>query len=268
MAEVFFGEDALARGAESNEGGGGGAEFTSFKSGTLKKVKAANMSKTGGYIPATMAYFAYGSFKPQVNTFVAKEPSKKSKKGYPVENLTPWDLAWKFHADKSEKFQDAHSQEAYKYLPKLKYATAFIDLETGEPIFVEFTKKQFDDDIKPVLTRYAKKLDTMAFELSKDGKSTSTKVSLSPIIDVEEDLSADEQKHLKESESILEPSHFEGLLYERDEKEMIQGLMVMGFDVTKIGLTPVTSEDEGAQEAAEEAANQIPEETDDEGHGF
>src|SRR5699024_623923 len=138
-----------------------------------------------------MSYYGYGMYKPRVNTFVAKNPSKKSKKGYPVEGLTSWDKAWKYHADKSEKFRDHHSQEAYKYLPKLRGAFGFFDLTSGEQIVVDFTAKQAEV-IQGVIDKNEKRLDRLAFELSKEGQRENTVVSITPVTFPEEDLTEEQ----------------------------------------------------------------------------
>src|SRR5699024_3653226 len=78
-----------------------------------------------------MSFDSYGIYK-KVNSFVAENPSKKSKAGNPVDNLTPWDKAWKYYADKSEQFGDEASTEAYKYKPKQRFAMGFFDLDISD----------------------------------------------------------------------------------------------------------------------------------------
>lgn len=251
MEEVLFGADALE--VMNEEDNGGGAEFTSFKSGSTFRVKLANMStpenKEKPFIPALMSFFGYGVYK-KVNSFVAANPSKKSKKGYPVEDLTPWDKAWKFHADKSKKFQDAHSQEAYKYAPKKRYVIAFINLADGSPIFLDFSDKQAKA-VYAVIKKNEKKWDLRAFELTKEGAGTDTKVILSVIPDLDDEdegLTATERKHYDSANQYLNAKQFDGILYELDEDAMITALHTAGFDVTKVGLVlpppKETAEDE------------------------
>lgn len=265
MEEVLFGADALE--VMNEEDNGGGAEFTSFKSGTTFRVKLANMSTAENteapFIPALMSFFGYGVYK-KVNSFVAANPSKKSKKGYPVEDLTPWDKAWKYHADKSKKFQDAHSQEAYKYAPKKRYVMAFINLEDGQPIFLDLSDKQAKG-VYATIKKNEKKWDVRAFELSKEGAGTDTKVTLSVIPDLDDEdegLTKVERKHYDSANQYLKASQFDGILYELDEDAMITALNVAGFDVTKVGLVlppPKETEDgeEGEDTPLDEGSTEI-----------
>src|SRR5690625_2762028 len=133
MGKYTTGEDALNILNQSDEGKSN-IEFAKFSSGTSYTVKVLGISDL-------ISFFSYGIYR-QVNSFVAKNPSKKSAKGFPIENLTPFDLAWKYHADKSEEFGDKHSQEAYKYRARQRFAMGFIDLDTGEPIIVDLSKNQ------------------------------------------------------------------------------------------------------------------------------
>ena len=158
MTKYQAGADALTALNQTDEGGGNSAEFAPFKSGTTYTVKVLGTSDL-------ITFFSYGIFK-QVNSFVAKNPSKKSAKGFPVENLTPWDKAWKYHADKSEEFGDKDSQEAYKYRPRQRFALGFIDLDAGEPIIVDLSKNQAQA-VHGNITKYAERLDQFAFEIGR-----------------------------------------------------------------------------------------------------
>ena len=182
-----------------------------------------------------MSYFGYGMYQPQVYTFAAKNPSKKSKNGYPVEDLTPWDKAWKYHADKSEEFQDHHSKEAYKYSPKQRGAFGFYDVTTGKQIVVDFTKKQAAG-ITDVIAKNAKRLDRLTFELTKSGSSTDTVVSLTPVTFPEEDLTAEQRANFDKAPSEFDLSLFDGVVFEMDEKEQIEKLIYVGFDISLVGL--------------------------------
>src|SRR5699024_11899034 len=87
---AVIGEDAL-NALNTESGGGNNNEFASFKSGTKYFVKVLGTADI-------MSFHSYGIFK-QVNSFVANNPSKKTPTGYPVENLTPWDKAWKYRSE-------------------------------------------------------------------------------------------------------------------------------------------------------------------------
>lgn len=228
MSQFVKGDDALDIIEDSNEGGiGNDNEFTSLKSGESIIVKLLG---TRDFV----AYYVYGSFKPKVNTFAAKNPSKKSKKGYPVEDLTPWDLAWKYHADKSEEYRDKHSTEAYKYRPKKRVFFGFYDLDNGKCIVVDFTANQANAIIDTIKNN-EKRIDKMAFQLTKQGSSTSTTASLIPLPFIEDDLTEKQLENFNNAPDKFDDSKYEGLVYEADEDEQLLALDTMGFDVKLIG---------------------------------
>lgn len=230
-SQILTGADAL--GALNDEGGNenNSIDFTKFSSGTTILVKVIGQEINGTVIGDFAMYYNYGIFK-KVNSFTAKNPSKKSAKGYPVENLTPWDKAWKYHADKSKEFNDEHSKEANKYRAKQKFMFGFIDLDSGKPIVVDLTKNQAQA-VNNAIKKYGNKLDKLAFELSKEGASTNTTVSLTPYLD---DLTADQQKHFDNAPEKFDVKLFENILYQADDDEMIDLLKQAGFDVSLIGL--------------------------------
>lgn len=230
------GQDALNA---LNSGGSEGSnnEFTSFKSGTTFAVKVLGTADL-------MSFDSYGIFK-QVNSFVAENPSKKSKAGNPVDNLTPWDKAWKYYADKSEKFGDDDSQEAYKYKPKQRFAMGFFDLDSGEQIVIDVSKKQAQA-LHGAITKNEKRLETFAFELAKEGSGTNTIVSITPMLD---DLTDEQQKNFDNAPKEFDQSKFEGILYEMSEDEQIEKLIEAGFDISLIGLeAPSKKEEESSEE--------------------
>ena len=242
MTKYQSGVAALNALKQSDEGGGSNAEFTPFNSGTTITVKVLGTADL-------ISFFSYGIFK-QVNSFVAKNPSKKSQQGNPVEDLTPWDKAWKYHADKSEEFGDHHSQEAYKYKPKQRFALGFIDLDSGEPIIVDLSQNQAQVVHGEILKRQ-ERLDQFAFELTKQGQGTSTSVSLS-LIPILDDLTDAQRKNFDEAPKEFDMTLFEGLLYEMDDDEQIEKLIGVGFDVKLIGLEAKEQEEGNTEETQEE----------------
>lgn len=240
MANYQAGADALNALTTSNEGGDK-FEFSPFKSGTTYVVKVLGTADL-------IQFYSYGIFK-QVNSFVAKNPSKKSRNGYPVENLTPWDLAWKYHKDLSKDFSDEHGQEASKYRAKQRFALGFFDLTSGEPIIVDLSKKQAQG-VHDVIKKYEKKLGKLAFELSKVGSGTNTSVTLTPVLDLDEDLTTEQRANFDKAPAEFDMSLFDGLLYEADEDEQIELLIKAGFDVSLIGLDVKsdTADDVGDEE--------------------
>lgn len=225
MADILKGADALDALNQENDGGAQN-EFTPFKSGTEYTVKVLG--------PADLiSFYSYGIFG-KMHSFVAEKPSKKTKNGYPIEDLTPWDKAYLYHKEKSEEFSDAHGQEASKYRAKQRFAMGFFDLDSGEQIVIDVSKAQ-GQAIYATIKKYEKRLDRLAFELSKQGQSTSTTVSLSPVIDMEEDLTDKQRENFEKAPAEFDSARFEGILFERDEKAQVEALHAVGFDVTKIG---------------------------------
>jgi hypothetical protein len=252
MTQQFkSGADALGALNATNDGGGSGAEFASFKSGTSYKVRVLGTANL-------ISFYSYGIFK-KVNSFVAKNPSVKNAKGFAESNFTPWDLAANYYGELRKKAEDAgntakvdeYKAEAGKYRSKERFAFGFIDLATGEPIIVDLSKKQAQG-VHAVITKYASKLGKLAFELSKNGSSTSTVVTLSPVIDMDEDLTdAERANFAKHDSKEFDMSLFDGLLYEADEKEMTENLVAAGFDIGLIGLSLGAQSSEGQTQQGE-----------------
>lgn len=255
MSNYESGADALNSLNSEGEGGGNDAEFAKFNAGTSYTVKVLGTADL-------IKFYSYGIFK-QINSFVAKNPSKKTDKGFPIDNLTSWDMAMKYHADKSEKFGDDDSQEAYKYRAKERYAMGFLDVDTGEPIIIDVSKPQALE-INGTITEEKDKLDQLTFKLSKTGAGTATKVSLKKYvdvamvdkliaakIDVDDNLTDVQRKNFDESPEAFDMTLFEGILYEMDDDEMLEKLVQAGFDVSLIGLDAPKPE-EGGEQASDE----------------
>ena len=221
----LVGADALGA-LNAQAGQGANNEFTPFKSGTKLVVKVLGTADV-------MAFDSYGIFK-QVNSFVAANPSDKSPTGYPRENLTPWDKAFQYHQDQSTEFGDHHSQEAYKFKPKRRFALGFFDLTSGEQIVVDLSKAQAQA-VMETINKFEKRLGSMAFELEKAGQGTSTRVTLTPVMFPEEDLSDEQRKNLENAPEEFDVTKFDGILFELDETQMVEKLVEAGFDVTAIG---------------------------------
>jgi hypothetical protein len=236
LTQLQKGAAALGALNASNEGGAGNkVEFASFKTGTSYKVRVLGADNL-------IQFYSYGIFK-KVNSFVAKDPSVKNAKGFPTENLTVWDRAFKYYQDLKFDARDkgnAQAEEeygnlAYQFKPKERFAMGFIDLATGEPLIIDVSKKQAQS-LHAVIAKFEKKLGKVAFELSKQGNGTSTSVSLTPFIDMDDDLNDKERENFaKQADKEFDMTLFDGLLYEADEKEQLNNLAVAGFDLALIG---------------------------------
>lgn len=236
MVEIISGDAALDAMNDDGQGGGNDKEFSPFKVGSEYTVKVVGTNDF-------FAFYSYGIYK-VVNSFVAKNPSKKSAKGYPVDNLTPFDLAWKYHADKSQEFGDKESNEAYKYKPALRFAMGFYDLTSGERIVVDVSKKQAKT-LRDTIKKYENKLGKVAFELSKEQGGT---VALTPVLDMEDDLSDKQRENFDKAPDEFNIEDFHGILYEADDAEQIEKLQTAGFDVSLIGLEAKQGDDASESE--------------------
>lgn len=246
MTQFTNGMDALNALNETNDGGSS-REFTSLKSGSKYIVRVIDKA-------AVQMAYSYGIFK-QINSFVAKEPSTKSQKGYPTANLTPWDKAWKYHKDLSNDFNDEHGQEASKYRAKVRFAMAFFDLDQGEYIIVDVSKKQAQA-IAAVITKNEKKLANKAFELEKVGTGTSTSVMLSPL-DLD-DLTDKQRANFDKAPAEFDHAIFDGIWYEQDEAQQVALLRQAGFDVTKIGFSAAPDASETGEDTPNEDEEPLP----------
>ncbi|EUJ23746.1 hypothetical protein MFLO_15805 [Listeria floridensis FSL S10-1187] len=227
-------------------------KFTYLKSGEPAKiVKALPPNKIAAYD----SYSVFG----KVNSFEAENPSIKNARGYAIDELTTWDLASKFYQDQaSELIEKGKSKEdddvkalrteAAKYRSKRRYIVPFVDLNSGELIYVDFSKNQMKNVNSIVEKQHAKnKLNKLAFELEKTGEGRDTVVSLTPVIDAD-DLTKEQQEHLKNVNIEEQAPDFEGLTFVCDEAQQIEKLTEAGFDVKLIGLNPNTTETDPTEE--------------------
>jgi hypothetical protein len=251
MSQFKTGADAL--GALTAGGGNGNntpsVDFAKFSVGTTYKVRVLGIADL-------MQYFGYGVFK-KVNTFVAKNPSVRNEKGFVDSGHTPWDKASQYYYDqafkmvenksdseikaiKDSKAYKEISSEGYKYAGKQRFAMGFVNLTGGKEIFIDLTKEQAQT-VYATIKKYEAKLGKLAFELTKVNngtKASDTKVTLTPLIDFEDDLTPEEQANFKKyDDKSFNHKLFEGLLFEADEKTQTENLVAAGFDITLIGLS-------------------------------
>jgi hypothetical protein len=210
--------------------------LVSFKSGTTYKVRLASDEDF-------VEYNAVSVFK-SINTTPVSPGNMYAK----AVDLLYKDAEAAKKAGDEAKAEELRNQ-AYLLKPKPRYLFGFINLADGQPIVIDVSKKQAQALITAI-DKYAKKLDKLAFELSKSGQSTSTTVSLSPIID-EDDLTDVERKNFEASAGKAFPDEtYENVLYEKDAAEQIEDLRVFGFDVSRLGasadeeVTPITEDGE------------------------
>jgi hypothetical protein len=231
------GEDAV-NSSTTNEGGAKESPIVSFKSGTTLKIGVKSVNDVA-------EYYGYSIYK-KVNTFVPKNPADRNAKGYITANPTAWDRAADKLYEDAKAAKDAGASEAdvklitdeaYLYRGKPRYLRAFFDLATGKDIVIDVSPNQ-EKTLKAVIAKYAKKLGTLAFELAKTGSSTNAVVSLSPIIDIDEDLAdAERANFAKLSAAPFDMESLETCLYVADEAEQTKNLVIAGFDIGRLGLS-------------------------------
>ena len=239
---IASGLDALNMLNNDGEGAKHENKFTPFKAGESKTVKILSTQDV-------VAAYTYSIYR-KVPTFVPEEMPKLSKKGYPVENLTPWDKASQYHYDLSEAQRDHHSQEGYKYAIKPRYAFGFYDLDEEELIIIDFSKKQAKS-LHEAIMRQEKKIGKKAFTLEKTNPAvkSDTQVILTP--EDLEDLTDKQQEAFDKAPEEFDKEMFEDLFYVQDEQQMVESLHSVGFDVTKIGFEAPTSEEAQPAQTAE-----------------
>lgn len=244
---IITGDDALNA---LNEGGNDSPsnEFTYLKSGNKFTVKVPGLNIISAHV--------YGSFAKKIYSFVAENESKKSAKGFPVENLTPFDKAYKYYKDQSDDWQDEMSQEANHFRSQRKFTIGFYDLDSGAPIMVEFTRNQANV-IVDTIKKYEKRLDQFAFELTKTGQSRDTVVSLS-IIPMLDDLTDKQRANFDKLPNEFDAKNFEGLYYVMSDEEQIEKLIEVGFDISLIGLEAPKNDDAGDGEPVDIEDDDLP----------
>lgn len=246
MTQFTNGMDALNALNETGGGSGGEKMQITSLSGVTFKVKVVDKT-------AVQLVYAYGIHAKSnngrgVNSFIAQNPSKKSKAGYAVENLTSWDKAWKYHKDKSDHYQDAEATEANKYKAKKRFVMAFYELSEGKPILFDLSERQAKA-VAATITEYNDELGELAFEIKKVGEGPATTAVLSPIINMAKKLTADEVANFENAPTEFPPGLFDGIWFEKTDAEMVELLKQAGFDVSLIGIgdAPSTQSETGDQ---------------------
>lgn len=242
MAEIISGQDALDALENGGNNGGSGKskelDFTKFNVGSKYTVKVTG---TKDFFVA----YTYGIYE-KVNSFVAKNPSKKTGKGFPVENLTCWDKAFLYHKDRSEEFMDDESKEAYKYKPELRVAMGFFDLDSGERIVIDVSKKQANV-LRAAIKEFEEDLEDTAFKVSKTNGGT---VSLTPVLNMKK-LTETQRENFDNAPEEFKIEDFHDIFYEADDEEMLQLLVKAEFDVSLIGLEKPEAKAESSDDSSD-----------------
>lgn len=248
---VVVGTGALSMLEDSGQGASANdSKFSKFASGTSFLVKALAPDKIA-------TFDSFGIFKDvtidgetfrRTNSFEPETASTKNDRGYAVENLTPWDLASKFYNDQAQALiedgADKDSDEVQNlrakagvFRAKQRFILPFIDLDTGALIYIDMSKLQAQAVLDVTKKQHAKgKLNRLAFELEKKGSGKDTKVSLTPIFDIEDDLTDKQQANFEKADIDKVEPNFNGLTFVADYDQQVDNLVAAGFDIEKIGL--------------------------------
>ena len=137
---------------------------------------------------------------------------------------------------KTEAEAEELRSQARQLKPKPRYLFGFINLDDGQPIIVDVSKAQAQVLIKAI-DKYAKKIDKIAFELSKEGSGRDTIVSLAPVLDMDDDLTDQQRAHFEKAAGMAIPDDlYENVLTVKSEAEQIEDLKAFGFDVSRLGI--------------------------------
>lgn len=149
-------------------------------------------------------------------------------------------------AAKDEKTAEELRNKAHALKPKARYLFGFVTLSDGKPVVVDVSRAQAQSMIAAI-EKFAKKLEKTAFELSKTGEKQSTKVSLIPVLDMDEDLTEQERANFEATSGFQFPTELFGEVFPvKTEAEQIADLRAFGFDVSRLGISATTADDDEA----------------------
>lgn len=248
---VVVGTGALSMLEDSGQGASANdSQFSKFASGTTFLVKALAPDKIA-------TFDSFGIFKDatidgdtfrRANSFEPETASTKNERGYAVENLTPWDLASKYYNDQAQALieggADKDSDEvknlrlkAGVFRAKQRFILPFVDLDTGSLIYIDMSKLQAQAVLAVTKKQHAKgKLNRLAFELEKSGSGKDTVVAMTPIIDVEDELTPKQQANFEKVDVDTVEPNFNGLTFVANHAQQIDNLVAAGFDISLIDL--------------------------------
>lgn len=126
--------------------------------------------------------------------------------------------------DRKKELKD----KAYQLKAKPRFLFGFHDLETGEPILIDASKKQ-GQTLFTVITEYAEELGSYAFKLSKAEGGV---MSLTPILKGLTNTQKDNFEATKGKE--LDGKLYENAIFKRDLNGQKEDLKKFGFDLSLI----------------------------------
>lgn len=208
-----------------SEGGKVFESLVSFKSGMTYIVRVPSLDDF-------VEFYCHSVFKVFYSTVCTRAAGKDDLYDKAVSLL--YDDANKAKDATNEELAKELRQQAYQLKAKPRYLFGFFNLDDGEPILIDVSKKQAQALITAI-DKYEKRVDIMAFELSKSGSGTNTTVSLLPMLD---DITPTHQKNFEATEGKEFPGELYGkVLYAKDENKQVEDLIAFGFDVSRLGIT-------------------------------
>lgn len=126
--------------------------------------------------------------------------------------------------DRKKELKD----KAYQLKAKPRFLFGFHDLETGEPILIDASKKQ-GQTLFAIISEYAEELDSYAFKLSKAEGGV---MSLTPILKGLTNTQKDNFEATKGKE--LDGKLYENAIFKRDLNGQKEDLKKFGFDLSLI----------------------------------
>lgn len=216
---VLKGMSAIGKLQEKNEGG---------RKNALKYLKAGDSLTVS--IPSTeevAQVFIHNVF----GVFNSCKCTREDMYDKAVDHL--YSLA---NAEKDEAKKKELKDQAYQLKAKAKYLFGFHNLETGEPVLIEASKKQ-GQSLYAIINEYAEELGSYAFKLTKAEGGV---LSLTPIL---KGLTAEQKENFEATKGKeIDAELYEKAYYVRDHAGQLEDLKKFGFDISAIVELPASNE--------------------------
>lgn len=214
----------------------------------LTKVQNGKTLRVRALPTAVVKYFCHSVYKSFYSTPCTK-PMGKEDLYDKVCDLLYKDAKEAEEGGASAEDVKAIRDRAYAIKAKERYMIGFINLDTGLPIIVDLTATQ-GRDVIAVMEKYKKKIDKYAFEITKIGSSTDTKIQFSIVLDAEDDLKPAQFEQFEKTLGYeFDMEAFGKVFGINDEAQQIEDIIAFGFDISRLGLEkPAEKEEKPADE--------------------
>lgn len=134
----------------------------------------------------------------------------------------------KANEETNEEIKKDLKDKAYQLKAKPRFLFGFHDLETGEPLLIDASKKQ-GQSLFSIISEYKDELNQYAFKLSKADGGV---LSLTPVL---KGLTKDQKENFEATKGKeLDPSLYEKAIFKRDINGQKEDLKKFGFDLSLI----------------------------------